>query len=176
MFSKNGSMYSVINCRQERVKIKIVVVVVVENYNEKHSLTTLLSCSSLEDPSPPSSLPLSAVFSSSRNSHRHCTGSTSSDPSDDWTRSASHGILWDAPWKKAKHIKENTMEALSTDTPGIGQLYFQPSSQHLVWTAIQTLYWFIPESTCSCGQWPIPAGRESWYLYWWKHKYLVLKQ
>ena len=130
-------MYSTIAFRQERLQIKIVVVA--ENYvnDNKQSLTTFLSCSSLEDPSTPSSLPLSAVFSSSRNSHRHCTGSTSSDPSDDWTSSASHGILWDAPWKnKTKHINENTMEALSTDTLGIGELYFRPPSQHTVWTAI----------------------------------------
>lgn len=33
------------------------------------------------------------------------------------------------PEKKAKHIKEYTVEALSMDTLVIGQLYFRPSSQ-----------------------------------------------
>ena len=91
-------------------------------WSKPESLTTFLSCSSLEDPSTPSSLPLSAVFSSSRNSHRHCTGSTSSDPSDDWTSSASHGILWDAPWKETKqNILTRIQWKLSQRTPSESQ-------------------------------------------------------
>ena len=63
--------------------------------------TTLLSCTSLLGPSS-CSLLFSPVFSRSKNSHRHWTGRTSSEPSEDWTSSASHGILCDAPWNNTR--------------------------------------------------------------------------
>lgn len=63
-------------------------------YNQ-HTCLFLAFCSLLSPSSSSSIGRLSSAASCRRNSHRHCTGSTSKDPSLDWTKSANHGMDWE---------------------------------------------------------------------------------
>lgn len=60
-----------------------------------HTCLFLAFCSLLSPSSSSSIGRLSSAASCRRNSHRHCTGSTSKDPSLDWTKSANHGMDWE---------------------------------------------------------------------------------
>ena len=66
------------------------------NVNPTLVFTCFFLCFSICFPS--SSCTIGMSPSCIRNSHRHCTGKTSSDPSLDSTRSANHGIDWEVPW------------------------------------------------------------------------------
>lgn len=63
--------------------------------NNQHTCLFLAFCSLLSPSSSSSTGRLSSAASCRRNSHRHCTGSTSKDPSLDWTKSANHGMDWE---------------------------------------------------------------------------------
>lgn len=62
---------------------------------DQHTCLFLAFCSLLSPSSSSSIGRLSSAASCRRNSHRHCTGSTSKDPSLDWTKSANHGMDWE---------------------------------------------------------------------------------
>lgn len=63
--------------------------------SNQHTCLFLAFCSLLSPSSSSSIGRLSSAASCRRNSHRHCTGSTSKDPSLDWTKSANHGMDWE---------------------------------------------------------------------------------
>ena len=70
------------------------------NHNHRRSVWINLKCEQIFTflTNLSSSAPYMSGSSCSKNSHRHWTGSTSSDPSLESTRSASHAIDCDVPW------------------------------------------------------------------------------
>ena len=125
-------MYSIITCRQERLQIKIVVVVVAADQNPSHSQLSYLVApwKILQHPLPchcQQFFPAAEIHTGIVLVAHPVIPQTIEQAPLAMAYSETH------PEKnKTKHINENTKEALSTDTLGIAELFFRPPSQHTV--------------------------------------------
>ena len=81
------------------------------NKHQNRTLTSFWRCrSTLLLSSSPWSGKLASLGSCKRNSHRHCTGRTSREPSLDSTSSASHRIDLEVPWNNRNRLSTKHMQ------------------------------------------------------------------